>query len=450
MITKPSLLKGYYEFYFCFYNEKINYYKTLHHNITIFTKNFRSEEEFKNEEIISNIKEQLIEKEKEKFSEAIDKEINIQNGLMFKYISVTNQTGLGIIKMNILAPILCWESGRCIYVFPVALFFEDGRIIIKYSFDVTLFDKNKSIDISEQYRVVKKLNSYDYFDIKGDLLEKRTPQIKELEMCEAIEADFLRYNQLYNSIKTLFIRYETLTITEIERQNSYKKYDDFFMCIAHAPVDTMVPDSFKSCKIDFGYVDFNVTPTKSVLYFKSDLVKKIEKKFEAIEDEMLLANLGSYYPALFKALLKKYRLMYCNRSTLQKNIIEKKNSDIYTKDYLFKLYETDIIYSYYDSVIKLDEKVDSLIIPNRTIKHIEELSVSRERFEKYTLESQREKIESFFTMIAFILTLVLSFEAIESMMDFFGFWKYSFIVYLIFNVIIFIGYFIYKWKLKRK
>ena len=412
MITKPSLLKGYYEFYFCFYNEKINYYKTLHHNITIFTKNFRSEEEFKNEEIISNIKEQLIEKEKEKFSEAIDKEINIQNGLMFKYISVTNQTGLGIIKMNILAPILCWESGRCIYVFPVALFFEDGRIIIKYSFDVTLFDKNKSIDISEQYRVVKKLNSYDYFDIKGDLLEKRTPQIKELEMCEAIEADFLRYNQLYNSI--------------------------------------MVPDSFKSCKIDFGYVDFNVTPTKSVLYFKSDLVKKIEKNFEAIEDEMLLANLGSYYPALFKALLKKYRLMYCNRSTLQKNIIEKKNSDIYTKDYLFKLYETDIIYSYYDSVIKLDEKVDSLIIPNRTIKHIEELSVSRERFEKYTLESQREKIESFFTMIAFILTLVLSFEAIESMMDFFGFWKYSFIVYLIFNVIIFIGYFIYKWKLKRK
>lgn len=450
MIAKPKLLKGYYEFYFCFYNEKINQFESLNQNMTIFTKDINSEEGFKNERIISNIKEQLIEKEKDNFYEVIDKEIYIQSGLMNKYISATNKKGLGITKLSILVPILCWESGRCIYVFPVALFFEDGRIILKYSFDVTLFDKNESIDISNQYRVVKMLNSFDYFDIKGELLQKRTPQIKQFEMWQAIEADFLRYNQLYNSIKTLFIRYETLTITEIDSQKSYNKYEDLFMSLAHAPVDTIVPDSFRNCKIDFGYVEYVVTPKKSVLYFKSDLVKKIDNEHNDIEDEILIANLGAYYPALFKTLLKKYRLMYCNRSTLQKSIIEKKNSDIYTKDYLFKLYETDIIYSYYDSVIKLDEKVDSLIIPERTIKHIEELSASRDRFERYMLESQREKIESFFTIIAFILTLLLSFEAIESMMDFLGFWEYSFFVYLIFNATIFIGYFIYKWKLTRK
>lgn len=447
LFEKPEILKGYSEYYDCFYNENIE--KVLSSNLSkaVFSTDFATD--IYNEELISAIRRQLRKEEQSNFSYALKREVYTQRGLLYKFISATTDMKLGLLRMDILPPIVCWESDSCDYIFPVFLFFKDGRIILKYSFNVILIEKNELKNMSEKYSITKIINSYDYFKFENGEVRKRTPQIESKEISDIITIDFEKKNKEYNSIESLYIHYETLTITEINEELSYDKYKDLFLHITHAPVDTIIPAEYKQCGIELGYGEFLVTPKKSVIYYNADFIKKIKNNNRMNLDEILLASLGGFYPALLKTLLKKYRLMYSNMITFQVDIIEKKNSEIYTKGYLFNIYETDIIYSYYDSVIRLTEKVDELIIPSRTIKLIEELSDSRVRFEQYVLDSKREKTELFFTMIAFILTLILSFEAIESVMDFFGFWKYSFIAYAIFNIIIIIGYGVFKYRLKK-
>lgn len=448
LFEKPETLKGYSEYYNCFYNENIEKIFSSNLRKAVFSTDFTTD--IYNEGLISTIRSQLRKEEQNNFADALKIEVEIQRGLIYKFISATTDMKLGLLRMDILTPIVCWESDSCDYIFPVLLLFKDGRIILKYSFNIVLIEKNELINMSEKYSITKMVNSYDYFQFENGEIRKRTPKIGFKEISDIITIDFEKKNKEYNSIKSLYVHYETLTITEINKELSYDKYKDFFLHVTHAPVDTIISAEYTQCGIELGYGEFLVTPKKSVIYSKADFIKKIMNDSRVNSNEILLANLGGFYPALLKTLLKKYRLMYLNQITFQEEIIEKKNFELYKKEYLFNIYETDIIYSYYDSVIKLTDQVDALIIPPRTVKLIEDLSDSRTKFEQYVLDSKREKTEFFFTMIAFILTLVLSFEAIESMMVFFGFWKYSFIVYLLFNSIIFIGYFIYKWKLKRK
>ncbi|MDN6734441.1 MAG: hypothetical protein L0L78_02320, partial [Tetragenococcus koreensis] len=111
---------------------------------------------------------------------------------------------------------------------------------------------------------------------------------------------------------------------------------------------------------------------------------------------------------------------------------------------------TDLAFANYDSVSKISQQLESLIIPAYISKQIDELDYFRQNYENGSINSYIEKNNNFFAFITFILSIFLSYPPIKEVLTYLNVGEYSLIAYAILNIGALLYYVVYrlitKWR----
>ena len=107
-------------------------------------------------------------------------------------------------------------------------------------------------------------------------------------------------------------------------------------------------------------------------------------------------------------------------------------------------------FAHYDSVSKLSYQLESLIIPEYISSQINELDYYRQNFESESINKYTEANNNFFVVVAFILSLSLSYTPIKELLTDLCFEEYSFSAYLLLHAVLFVIYITYRAIIRRQ
>ncbi|GEQ48389.1 hypothetical protein LQF61_08445 [Tetragenococcus koreensis] len=462
-IDKPKSkiieLNGRYEIYYCLFsqsnsNNKKDYKKETSHILKDLHLAYEQTESYD-----KNIKDLncLLKVDENSFFKNLSDKEEAEERLAANHIKIFGQRKDSLYKVSILFPIINTNGQNIDYFFPVVYHFKDNRKIFKFTFD---FNEK---DIAENYSINKTLVSIDYFYRKAGKLIKQSKQ-----ECQLINNVF---NEVYKKycvdmtpVTNFDFQYEPLYATayilnfKLDRF-SEKERSAWLYYLTLSPSYTSISKEYTDKPIEFNGLSMYVTPQKAFLSGSTQLENELRYRDTNETDNTCLnsqpennyfAYASTFYPMLFKIILKKYKLFFLEKNELSLTKIMKKKRANLKHSYIFTILETDLAFANYDSVSKISQQLESLIIPAYISKQIDELDYFRQNYENGSINSYIEKNNNFFAFITFILSIFLSYPPIKEVLTYLNVGEYSLIAYAILNIGALLYYVVYrlitKWR----
>ncbi|KGL46376.1 hypothetical protein EP56_01945 [Listeriaceae bacterium FSL A5-0209] len=348
----------------------------------------------------------------------------------------------------ILMPILIDEKD---YVEVSMYEYRDGRIVIKFAYNVT--EKNVQEDfqfdkIAEKIKVPAFL--YDK-KIKTKNLLKQPYKTVDKEVRQVIQDYRMYLNNILSSKNQLSDFYSVLIVSKLNKESfvvPYKDFKSYYMlgCLSKAP---LVLEKFKTKWLKDSYINVLdtcgafVTPKKMVVYIDSNQLKKIVKDngISAEEEEkftytVAMANL---WPILEYNLLRRQRTMPHN--LMDKEIDLDKLLYRYFEGELNRLkVESFIMFANMQTIMDYAEEFSRLMISGFMFEKSAEIN----RMQTSLIELKREinlnRLTNLLATAALVVSLLFSYDAIQKVASIFFENKYATPIYLILNSIIFLSF----------
>nr|MBO0463522.1 hypothetical protein [Enterococcus sp. DIV2402] len=249
--------------------------------------------------------------------------------------------------------------------------------------------------------------------------------------------------------------YETAYILKLKLDNfSEKEHSAWLNHLVLFPNYTNISKKYTENFIESNGLEMYVTPNKTFLSVTKQLEQTIKYNCrnmnESDSENIYFTSASTFYPMLFKIILKKYKLFFLGKNELDLSKIMKKKKKDLKYSYIFTITETNLTFANYDSVSKLSYQIESLIIPEYISSQMNELDYYRKNYEEESINSYIEQNNNFLALVTLFLSIALSYTPIKEVLIDLKIKEYSFLAYLLFQIVLIVVYITYrkiiKWR----
>lgn len=388
----------------------------------------------------------------ESFDKALANTVEKEKRLANNHIDIFKKNKTTLYKISVLCPIIDNTDQEPNYLFPIVYHFTDNRKIFKFTFD---FNENS---ITDYYSINKNLSGTYYFEKEHEQFNKKS--ISEKQSINHIFSDiYEKYFITMSPITNLDFQntplYETAYILKLKLDNfSEKEHSAWLNHLVLFPNYTNISKKYTENFIESNGLEMYVTPNKTFLSVTKQLEQTIKYNCrnmnESDSENIYFTSASTFYPMLFKIILKKYKLFFLGKNELDLSKIMKKKKKDLKYSYIFTITETNLTFANYDSVSKLSYQIESLIIPEYISSQMNELDYYRKNYEEESINSYIEQNNNFLALVTLFLSIALSYTPIKEVLIDLKIKEYSFLAYLLFQIVLIVVYITYrkiiKWR----
>ncbi|WP_288395336.1 hypothetical protein [uncultured Vagococcus sp.] len=175
---------------------------------------------------------------------------------------------------------------------------------------------------------------------------------------------------------------------------------------------------------------------RTVSACNKDLYTKIIKNEEV---PFAVNVLGTYQSILDSILLKKFTNMKLGTQFIYGNRMNKKMKNNKKEQLLYTMHDNMILFTNYETVLELYEELEQKILPSVKMTLLEEVKSLNLEVSKNEIEDRISSFQNTITLIAFLLTVIFSYEPIEKIMSVFNLNDLVMTSYLMFNFNYYVG-----------
>lgn len=343
-------------------------------------------------------------------------------------------TGLDVIsEILFLMPIYFSYNGITNLVYPICYIYTDGRCIFKLR--LSFSEK----DVNEQYEIVQSLCSVKYVNF----IDSKSNQncLEEVASCTFDEL-CAKYMDSLKSLdkKPLITDYTNIVITNIN--TNHKLYFKTIYCLSKSPInDQLLKKSTEDKQVDFGGLEIFSSSKKTVVTLLEEERIKLEKGI----DDMTTNNknlyifsriVGNYQIVLESILLRWYRLVYITFGIDHDANISKQQTRLADLELSYMKTENQVMFSRFESVVKLYNNMSLNIFPIEKMKIFEESKQISTEFIRNRIERKITTFSNMLAIFSVIMTLLFSYEPVKAVMEELGLSQYSLLLYIGLNILL--------------